>query len=142
MPYPIFDRSKLHLRPLLDRENDLSMDVILDLSDKIPAFENENLATLAKRIVEAHQSGAAVIILMGAHVIRSGVSRFLIDLMEKGMIDLIGCNGAVSIHDMEFSMIGKTTESVAKYIQVGQFGLWKETGRVNDAAKYAYEHGL
>jgi len=142
MPYPIFDRSKLTLLPLSDRQHDLSLDVILDLSDKIPAFENENLETLAKRIVEAHQRGAAVIILMGAHVIRSGVSRFLIDLMEKGMVDLIGCNGAVTIHDMEFAMIGKTTESVAKYIQFGQFGLWKETGRVNDAAKFAYEHGL
>jgi len=142
MPYPIFDRSKLNLLPLSDREHDLSMDVILDLSDEIPAFENENLETLAKRIVEAHQRGAAVIVLMGAHVIRSGVSRFLIDLMEKGMIDLIGCNGAVTIHDMEFAMIGKTTESVAKYIQVGQFGLWREAGRVNDAAKFAYEHGF
>jgi len=142
MSYPIFDRSKLTLLPLSDREHDLSLDVILDLSDEIPAFEDENLETLAIRIVEAHQRGAAVIILMGAHVIRSGVSRFLIDLMEKGMIDLIGCNGAVTIHDMEFAMIGRTTESVAKYIQVGQFGLWKETGRVNDAAKFAYEHGL
>jgi len=142
VPYPIFDRSKLNLLPLSDREHDLSIDAILDLSDQIPAFENENLEILAKRIVAARQRGAAVIILMGAHVIRSGVSRFLIDLMEKGFIDLIGCNGAVTIHDMEFAMIGKTTESVAKYIQLGQFGLWKETGRVNDAAGFAYEHGL
>ena len=55
MPYPIFDRSKLTLLPLSDREHDLSLDVILNLSDEIPAFENENLETLAKRIVEAHQ---------------------------------------------------------------------------------------
>jgi len=81
------------------------------LTDEIPSFENTNLAILAKRVVEAHQRKAAVIILMGAHVIRSGVSRFLIDLMERGLIDLIGCNGAVTIHDMEFAMIGKTTES-------------------------------
>lgn len=142
MPYPIFDRSKLKLLPLSDREHDLTMDVILDLSEEIPAFDSENLALLAERIVAAHQRGSAVIVLMGAHVIRSGVVRFLIDLMEKGIIDLIGCNGAVTIHDMEFAMIGKTTESVAKYIRVGQFGLWKESGRVNDAAKYAHEHGL
>jgi hypothetical protein len=79
---------------------------------------------------------------MGAHVIRSGVSRYLIDLMEKGLVSLIGGNGAVSIHDMEFAMIGQTTESVARYIQDGQFGLWTETGRINDAAKYAHQHGL
>jgi hypothetical protein len=70
------------------------------------------------------------------------VNRFLIDLMERGYISLIGTNGACTIHDMEFAMIGKTTESVAKYIQEGQFGLWKESGRVNDAAVYAKEHGL
>ena len=142
MPYPKFDRSKLNLLPLSGREHDLSIDTILDLSAQIPTLDNKNLETLAKCIVDARQRSAAVIILMGAHVIRSGVSRFLIDLMEKGFIDLIGCNGAVTIHDMEFAMIGKTTESVAKYIQLGQFGLWKETGRVNDAANYAYEHGL
>ena len=142
MPYPQFDRSKLSLLPLSDRENDLSMDTILALTDEIPTFENKNLEILADRIVEAHQHGSAVMILMGAHVIRSGVSRFLIDLMERGVIDLIGCNGAVTIHDMEFAMIGETTESVAKYIQIGQFGLWEETGRVNDAAILAGEHGL
>ena len=142
MPYPLFNRSKLKLLPLSDREHDLSMDVILDLKDEIPSFENKNLATIAQRVIQAQQRGAAVIILMGAHVIRSGVSRFLIDLMERGLIDLIGCNGAVTIHDMEFAMIGETTESVAKYIQVGQFGLWRETGRVNDAAIFAFKHGL
>jgi hypothetical protein len=66
----------------------------------------------------------------------------LIDLMERGIVTLIGGNGAVSIHDMEFAMIGKTTESVARYIQEGQFGLWKETGRVNDAAVEADKHGM
>lgn len=142
MPYPIFDRSRLNLLPLAEREHDLTKGVILELTDEVPEFENKNLEALAKSIVRAHQHGAAVIILMGAHVIRSGVSRFLIDLMERGLIDLIGCNGAVTIHDMEFAMIGKTTESVARYIQEGQFGLWQESGRVNEAAKFARDHGL
>jgi len=85
MPYPIFDRSRLNLNPQSDREHDLSMDVILDLTDEIPSFENANLTILAKRVVEAHQRGTAVIILMGAHVIRSSMSRFLIELMERGL---------------------------------------------------------
>lgn len=142
MPYPIFDRSKLELLPLSDREHDLSIDTVMELSGNQPQFKNKNLEILAERIVHAREKGAAVIILMGAHVIRSGVSRYLIDLMENGLISLIGGNGAVSIHDMEFAMIGQTTESVAKYIQAGQFGLWTETGRVNDAAVYAHQHGL
>jgi hypothetical protein len=62
--------------------------------------------------------------------------------MEKGLISLIGTNGACTIHDMEFAMIGKTTESVARYIKEGQFGLWKESGRVNDAAVIAKQEVL
>ena len=142
MPYPTFDRSRLNLKPLAEREHDLTRDVILDLNDPIPDYDNPKLAILAERIVAAKARGATVMLMMGAHVIRSGVNRFLIDLMERGYISLIGTNGACTIHDLEFAMIGQTTESVAKYIQEGQFGLWQESGRVNDAAIYAKENGL
>ena len=141
MPYPTFDRTRLQLKPLSEREHDLTREVILDLSDPIPQYDNPRLEVLAERIMAAKAKGATVMILMGAHVIRSGVNRFIIDLMQKGYISLIGTNGACTIHDMEFAMIGKTTESVARYIQEGQFGLWRETGRVNEAALYASENG-
>ena len=142
MPYPTFDRSRLNLKPLNERVHDLTREVIFRPGDLIPEYENPNLEILAERIVKARKQGSSVIIIMGAHVIRSGVGPFLIDLMERGMVTLIGGNGAVSIHDMEFAMIGKTTESVARYIQEGQFGLWNETGRVNDAAVVAHQNGL
>lgn len=141
MPYPIFDRTRLKLRPLSEREHDLTRDVIMHLDDPIPLFENPNLDILADKIIAAKERNATVMIMMGAHVIRSGVNRFLIDMMEKGYISLIGTNGACAIHDLEFAMIGKTTESVARYIQEGQFGLWEETGQVNEAAIYAHENG-
>jgi hypothetical protein len=142
MPYPTFDRSRLDLKKLAEREHDLNRDVFLALDDPIPEYDNPRLAILAEKIVEAKARGATSMMMMGAHVIRAGVNRFLIDLMERGYISLIGTNGACTIHDMEFAMIGQTTESVAKYIQEGQFGLWHESGRVNDAAIYAKEHGL
>ena len=141
MPYPIFDRSRLSLKSLSEREHDLTREVIINLGDSLPDYQNHRLEILAERIIQAKNNGATIMIMMGAHVIRSGVNPFLIDLMEKGFISLIGTNGASAIHDMEFAMIGKTTESVAKYIQEGQFGLWKETGRVNDAAIYAKSNG-
>jgi hypothetical protein len=141
MPYPTFDRDRLILKPLGEREHDLSRETILGLQDPIPAYENHRLEFLAEKIIQAKSNGATVLWMIGAHVIRSGVVRFLIDLMEKGFISLIGCNGAGAIHDMELAMIGQTTESVAKYIQEGQFGLWRETGRVNDAAAYAFNNG-
>lgn len=141
MPYPTFDRSRLILRPLSEREHDLNRDVILNLDAPIPAYDNPRLTILADRIIAAKARGATVMLMIGAHVIRAGVNRFLIDLMKKGYISLIGTNGACAIHDMEFAMIGQTTESVAKYISEGQFGLWQETGRVNEAAIYAKENG-
>lgn len=78
---------------------------------------------------------------MGAHVLRAGVSRYLIDLMERGLIDHIAMNGAGPIHDWEFALIGATTESVARYIQSGEFGLWHETGRMNDVIREAARQG-
>jgi hypothetical protein len=70
--------------------------------------------------------------MMGAHVIKTGLSRFVIDLMERGMLTHVGVNGACVIHDYELALVGATTESVARYIQEGQFGLWRETGRLNE----------
>jgi hypothetical protein len=80
--------------------------------------------------------------MMGAHVIKQGLSRFVIDLMERGVITHVGVNGAGVIHDFELALIGATTESVARYIQVGQFGLWEETGRINEATKQGARDGL
>ena len=87
---------------------------------------------MAARIAAAKAKKAAVVLMMGAHVLRSGVQRYLIDLMEQGYLSVIAMSGAGVIHDYEFALIGATTESVARYIQEGQFGLWQETGRIND----------
>jgi len=80
--------------------------------------------------------------MMGAHVVRAGVARFLIDLMERGFINHVAMNGAGPIHDWELALIGATTESVARYIQTGEFGLWQETGRINDHITSGNDWGL
>ena len=90
----------------------------------------------------ARAVGAPVILLMGAHVIKVGLSRFVIDLMERGIITHVGMNGAGPIHDFELALIGATTESVARYIQEGQFGLWDETGWINDIVAEGVRDGL
>jgi len=79
--------------------------------------------------------------IMGGHVIRSGVQNYLIDLLERGYISCLAMNGSVMIHDYEFALIGATTESVARYIQEGQFGLWEETGKINDIVNRAWQEG-
>jgi hypothetical protein len=100
------------------------------------------LEKTARKIIEARKSGSAVILIMGAHVLRSGVQRYLIDLMEKGYITLLATNGAGIIHDYEMALIGATTESVARYVSEGQFGLWEETGRINDIVSDGWRAGL
>ncbi len=142
MPYETFDRSRLIVKPLAEREHDLDLSVIMDLDAGAPTMEDEDLQRLAENVVAAHERGAQVIFTMGAHVIRAGVQRFIIDLMERGIITHLAGNGAVGIHDFEFALIGATTESVARYIRTGEFGLWQETGRLNDIAKRAAEEDI
>jgi hypothetical protein len=81
-------------------------------------------------------------LLMGAHVIRAGVARQLIDLMERGLITHVGMNGAGPIHDYELARIGATCESVARYIRTGEFGLWRETAEMNDIVREGAAAGM
>jgi hypothetical protein len=130
--YVQFDRQRLRVLPLSERSNDLQLDRWIGLEDPVPEFRHPDLATVAARIHSAGARGSARILMMGAHVLRAGVNRHIIDLLERGLIDHIACNGAGAIHDYELARIGATTESVARYIRDGQFGLWRETGDLND----------
>ncbi len=142
MPFPMFDRSRLQIRPLAERQHDLDLSVMLPLDAALPAFAHEALPLVARRLVEARDFGRARILLMGAHVIRAGVSKYIIDLMERGLISHVAMNGAGPIHDWELALIGATTESVARYIQTGEFGLWKETGVMNDVIAAGVKEGM
>jgi hypothetical protein len=141
-PFPEFDRRRLRLRPLGERQHDLDLSCLLPLSHRGRLDGHPGIATVAAAVVEARARGAAVILLMGAHVLRDGTARFLIDMMERGILTHVGTNGAGPIHDYEMALVGATTESVARYIQDGQFGLWEETGQVNDAVNRGAADGL
>ena len=140
--YAIFDRTRLELKPLAERTHGLAADHWLGLEDAAPPFEHSDLAELAVRLKRAQARGAARIFMLGAHVLRAGVSRHIIDLLERGLIDHIAVNGAGAIHDYELARIGATTESVDRYIRTGEFGLWRETGELNDWIVEAAERGL
>ncbi len=140
--YELFDRARLRLKPLAERRHDLAVEHWLGLDEPAPPFEHPALPELASRVRAARERGAARILMMGAHVIRAGVSRHLIDLMEQGWLTHVAMNGACAIHDYELARIGATTESVARYIAEGQFGLWQETGELNDWIREAAALGL
>ncbi|HBE95492.1 MAG TPA: hypothetical protein DDW80_08665 [Desulfovibrio sp.] len=135
-----FDPSRLTVLPLAERIHDLSLSVVREPAPTPQV--HPSLTAVAQRIRKARERGAAVVLMMGAHVIRAGVQRFLIDLLERGLITCLAGNGACAIHDFEFALIGQTTESVARYIKDGRFGLWQETGRLNDVVREGAVRGL
>ncbi len=138
--HSIFDRSQLTVAPLDQREH------LLDLSSILPCKPvnrvRKEFREVASRIKSARGRKAAVVLMMGAHVLRSGVQNYLIDMIEKGLITCVAVNGAWAIHDFESALIGATTESVAHYVRDGRFGLWYETGLINDIVKSGADEGL
>lgn len=112
--------------------NDLQLSNWIGLDDPAPSYSHPDMNAVAARLNVARAAGAARILMMGAHVLRAGVNRHIIDLLERGFIDHIAMNGAGAIHDYELARIGATTESVARYVATGEFGLWRETGELND----------
>lgn len=140
MPHQLFDRSRLKLLPLSERVHDLSMDAIGPLVPVEPV--DSRLRNVSQRILSARDRGSSVVFMMGAHVLRAGVQRYVIDMMERGLLGCIAMNGAGVIHDFEFSLVGATTESVARYVKDGRFGFWNETGVINDIVSGAARNGL
>lgn len=84
---------------------------------------------VVKAIVEAHNKGRAVIVMLGGHIVKTGVGPVLIDLMERGVITHLAMNGSGAIHDYEIARFGATSEDVARGLVDGTFGMAEETGR-------------
>jgi hypothetical protein len=140
-----FDRLKLRLLPLSERENKISLKNIKELDplgspDSVSHQTLSDISFLAQRIAFRHRAGGKTVLMMGAHPLRRGNSRYFIDLMRRGLVDHVATNMAVAIHDFELAYIGATLEDVEYYVQDGRFGNWKETGRllntaINDGAR-------
>ena len=143
--YQLFDTNRLQLAPLGERVHDLDFTSIFCRAQAAPAPSATvcpALASVADRLRKARESGAARVLMMGAHVLRSGVQPYLMDMLRRGFVSQVAVNGACVIHDFELALIGSTTESVARYISNGQFGLWTETGRINDIVAQGNALGL
>lgn len=94
----------------------------------------QNLKAIAQKIAHAHRTNKTVLLGMGAHPIKVGLSPLIIDFMERGIIDGVALNGAGVIHDFELAYAGQTSEDVAASLQDGSFGMAEETGTfINEA---------
>jgi hypothetical protein len=87
-----------------------------------------DLRTLVDDLVNAQRKRKQVILMMGAHVIKVGLSPVLVDLLRRGVISAIAMNSAAAIHDVETALWGKTSEDVAASLSDGRFGMARETG--------------
>ena len=88
----------------------------------------ESLRDLGRAVVRARQDGKPVLWGLGAHVIKTGLSPVIIDLMDRGLVSGIALNGAGAIHDFEIALAGSTSEDVESQLQEGAFGMAEETG--------------
>jgi hypothetical protein len=139
--YSLFDRSAICLRALAERQNQTTLVNCPAPGQVVAAFQHPDLPTLGTALAAAKTAGRSAILMMGAHVIKQGMSRYLIDLMERGLITHLATNGAGVIHDFELSRVGGTSEDVAHYIKQGDFGMWRETGDLNEIVKDAAARG-
>ena len=86
------------------------------------------------RLVEARRSGGGIIWGFGAHVIKTGLSPVLVDLMRRGFVSALATNGAGIIHDFEIALCGATSEDVDETLGPGRFGMAEETGTLLNQA--------
>lgn len=141
----MFDRKKLKTYPIKLRTNKVKVadfaripsgkDSMEEFFNKLPNILGaKDLLEVVECIVEAYRNSQPIILAMGAHVIKCGLSPLIIDMVRKGLISGIALNGAGAIHDFEISYIGETSENVEAEIREGRFGMVEETGRLMNEA--------
>ena len=130
----LIDLPNVKTYPLARRHNLVHLDDLLTIDHVPPPFDSPELDAVVAHIISARRMGRPVIWMMGGHVIKSGLSRLLIDLMRRGIVTHVAGNGAVSIHDFELALIGETSEDVATSLEDGTFGMADETGRLMNRA--------
>lgn len=109
----------------------------------LPSFlAADHMREVARSIVAARERGRPVVLGMGAHPIKVGLSPVIIDLVQRGIITAVATNGAGIVHDFELSFAGRTSEDVAEELRTGRFGMARETGReINRAISQGVRKG-
>jgi hypothetical protein len=103
--------------------------------ESLPAIlGGADVRRVVRALRDARTRDAGIIWGLGAHVIKTGVSPVIIDLMNRGYVSAIAMNGAGLIHDFEIALSGGTSEDVDESLGPGRFGMAEETAvLLNDA---------
>ena len=106
-----------------------------DFLDSLPdILQVRSFNAVADAMADAARQRRGVLCMFGGHVVKTGLAPVLIDLMERGAITHLACNGSGVIHDFEVARFGATSEDVEAGLSDGTFGMVEETGReMNEA---------
>ena len=134
----------IRTRSVWTRRNLVSIDNMAQPGvDPVSTWDAPGFSELVEAIVAARKRDRPVIWSMGAHVIKNGMSRYIIEMVRRGVVTHVAGNGASSIHDFELAFLGATSQDVASSIEDGSFGMWEETGRImNEAIQEGVKRGL
>ena len=112
--------------------------------DSLPRLlAGERLPRGRRGDVAARRNDRAIVWGIGAHVLKTGLSPILIDLMRRGFVSALATNGAGLIHDFEIALAGSTSEDVDAALGPGAFGMAHETGtELNSAIRDGVGRGL
>lgn len=144
---PPLDFSRLRLGSRRQREHKVAVSALgrktapgcsfAQWFESLPGFLGaRELCGAVGAVVAARRAGRPVVFAFGGHVIKTGCSPLVVDLIERGVITAIASNGAGPIHDLELAESGATSEEVAETIRDGSFGMVHETcWRMNEAAR-------
>lgn len=144
-PYKPIDPSRIHTYSVEQRSHKAAVTSVAglpdvgasagELLDSLPAYLGASaLRGVVAAVIEAVRHDRPVVAAFGAHVIKVGCGPILIDLIRRGVIKAIACNGACAIHDVELAVGGETSEEVATTIRDGTFGMVGETMAFFDEA--------
>ena len=146
MEFEIPDPKRLRTNSLSKRKNLFSRESLVlptaPPGDVLAGFPDllggAALKELCRTVADAARRRKCVVMAMGAHVIKCGLSLLVIDMMERGILSAVALNGAGAIHDFELAAAGGTSEDVRAELEDGSFGMAEETAAaLNEAAREA-----
>ncbi|MFH0940625.1 MAG: hypothetical protein V1840_02075 [Candidatus Omnitrophota bacterium] len=114
-----------------------------DFLDSLPdILKAKDLKDVVSAIVAARKKNKPVMFLMGAHVIKCGLSPIVVELVRRGIVTSVALNGAGIIHDFELAFCGETSEDVLNALKDGSFGMVRETADfINSAVREGVSEG-
>lgn len=146
--YEVFDPAQIKTYPVKGRNNKVKfgdlreIDEVLHCTIDLPEEVKKNIEALSKEIITRQAKGQPILLFTGAHLVKNGLNRLLVDLIHRGLFTTISGNGATSIHDFELALMGETSEYVPQALEKGEFGMAYEFNFINAALSVGNKNKL